>query len=62
MHQDGRFLCRIYQQRPDDCRHYPVDINQMVADECEMLEVRDLHNPQRAQQTLNLLMAESRPS
>ena len=47
--------------RPDDCRHYPVNINQMVMDECEMLEVRDLANPKQAQSKLDKIMSESRP-
>lgn len=56
-----KYLCRIYFDRPDDCRHYPVDIEQMIRDECEMLEPRDLANPNRAQRTLDELMADSRP-
>ncbi len=56
-----RYICRIYDDRPDDCKHYPVTIEQMVRDECEMLERRDLANPKQAQRTLNKLMADSRP-
>jgi len=37
-----KYTCRIYYDRPEDCRHYPVTIEQMVNDECEMLEVKDL--------------------
>jgi Fe-S-cluster containining protein len=55
------YECRIYHDRPDDCRHYPVTIDQMVKDECEMLEVRDVTNPQRAQKELDDLMTDSRP-
>jgi Fe-S-cluster containining protein len=55
------FICRIYDDRPAECRHYPVTIDQMVRDECEMLEVRDLIRPRQAQNTLNRLMADSRP-
>ncbi len=57
----NKFICRIYKNRPDDCKHYPVTIDQMVVDECEMLEARDLVNPKQAQRTLDNLMAASRP-
>lgn len=56
-----RYICRIYDDRPEDCRHYPVTIEQMVRDDCEMLEPRDLANVKRGQWTLDLLMADSRP-
>ena len=55
------FSCDIYYDRPDDCKYYPVTIEQMIKDECEMLEERDLKNPKQAQLTLDKLMAESRP-
>jgi hypothetical protein len=47
---------------PDECKHYPVTIDQMVKDECEMLEVQDLAKPKQAQKVLDRLMADSRPS
>ena len=56
-----KYICRIYFDRPDDCRYYPVEIEQMLRDDCEMLEARDLTNPKQAQRTLDLLMADSRP-
>ena len=56
----AKYICRIYNDRPDDCRHYPVTIDDMVRDECEMLEVRDLAHPKQAQRTLDNLMADSR--
>jgi len=56
-----KYVCDIYYDRPDDCKHYPVTIEQMIKDECEMLEVRDLANPKRAQRVLDKLMADSRP-
>jgi len=59
-HQN-KYTCDIYFDRPDDCKFYPVTIDQMVADECEMLETRDLAEPKKAQKTLNKLMADSRP-
>jgi len=56
-----KYICDIYLDRPDDCKSYPVTIDQMVADECEMLEVKDLVNPALAQNKLNKIMADSRP-
>ncbi len=57
----GVYTCDIYYDRPEDCRHYPVTIEQMVKDECEMLEVKDLAAPKKAQKNLDRLMADSRP-
>ena len=56
-----KYVCRIYYDRPDDCKFYPVSIDQMIRDECEMLEPRDLENPKKAQWELDILMADSRP-
>jgi Fe-S-cluster containining protein len=56
-----KYICRIYYDRPDECRHYPVTIDEMIRDGCEMLEDRDLANPKKAQRTLDDLMADSRP-
>jgi len=56
-----RYTCDIYLDRPDDCKFYPVTIEQMVEDECEMLEVQDLANPKQAQKSLDKVMSESRP-
>ncbi|NDU79953.1 MAG: hypothetical protein G3I11_01185 [Ferrovum sp.] len=36
------FKCQIYNVRPDACRNYPVDREQMQKDECEVLEPEDL--------------------
>jgi len=60
---DGQnvFVCDIYLDRPDDCKYYPVTIEQMIQDECEMLDNKDLLNPKQAQKTLDKLMADSRP-
>ena len=57
----NRYNCSIYLNRPEDCRHYPTLINEMVRDECEMIEARDLINPLKAQNELDLLMSDSRP-
>ena len=55
------FSCDIYEDRPEDCRHYPVDIAQMIRDDCEMLERRDLVDRKRAQKNLDEMMIDSRP-
>jgi Fe-S-cluster containining protein len=56
-----KYGCRIYHDRPEDCRHYPVSIAEMVRDGCEMIELRDLDAPKQAQTALDQLMADSRP-
>lgn len=61
-HDNDKFICRIYHDRPEDCRHYPSLINEMVRDECEMIEVIDLDNPKKAQKLLDKIMISSRPS
>ena len=59
---DGKkTTCDIYEDRPEDCRHYPVDIPQKIEDECEMLEARDLKDLKRAQRKLDEIMIDSRP-
>lgn len=55
------FTCAIYDDRPEDCRQYPVEIADMVHDDCEMLEPRDLVDLRRAQRKLDELMIDSRP-
>ena len=57
----NKYICRIYHDRPEDCRHYPVRIEDMIRDDCEMLEHKDLANPGKAQRSLDDLMANSRP-
>ena len=59
--KQNKYICRIYDDRPDDCKFYPVNIDQMVRDGCEMLEPRDLANPKQAQRALDFLMSDSRP-
>lgn len=56
------FTCDIYHDRPEDCRSYPVAIAQMINDECEMLETRDLADHRAAQKALDKLMQHSRPA
>jgi len=55
------YTCDIYYDRPEDCRHYPVTVEQMINDDCEMLEPQDLAKPKQAQKTLDKLMFDSRP-
>ncbi|PSU34584.1 YkgJ family cysteine cluster protein [Photobacterium lutimaris] len=57
---NDKYTCKIYLDRPEDCRHYPSLISEMVRDECEMIEIVDLENPKKAQQRLDLLMKSSR--
>jgi Fe-S-cluster containining protein len=56
-----KYTCSIYLDRPEDCRHYPSNIDEMVRDECEMIEAIDLSKPKQAQIKLDLLMVDSRP-
>ena len=60
--QQEKYICDIYYDRPDDCKHYPVTIEQMINDDCEMLEAEDLTKPKQAQKMLDKLMADSRPA
>lgn len=56
-----KYSCGIYSDRPNDCRYYPVRVEDMIQDECEMLEPKDLAYLERAQKKLDELMADSRP-
>lgn len=56
-----KYTCSIYDDRPEDCRHYPTHIDEMVRDECEMIELVDLEKPKVAQKKLDKMMADSRP-
>ena len=47
------YSCAIYDDRPEDCRLYPVLISDMVRDQCEMLEKIDLLDLESAQRKLN---------
>lgn len=57
-----KFTCDIYHDRPDDCKHYPVTIDQMIEDECEMSDTQDLDKPKQAQKGLDHIMRDSRPT
>lgn len=56
-----KYTCSIYLNRPEDCRHYPSLISEMIRDECEMIESIDIQNPKKAQTTLDIIMIDSRP-
>lgn len=58
----NKHTCDIYLDRPDDCKYYPVTLEQMINDDCEMLEIRDLRDTKRAQKALDKLMEDSRPA
>lgn len=58
---EEKYSCKIYEDRPEDCKHYPVTIQQMQKDECEMLELTDLDRPRQAQKKLDQMMILSRP-
>ncbi len=55
-----KYTCSIYHDRPQDCRHYPSLISEMINDGCEMLEPADKQNHFKAQKTLDILMIDSR--
>jgi Fe-S-cluster containining protein len=59
-HDKSKYTCSIYLDRPEDCRHYPSLISEMIQDECEMIETIDLQNQKKAQIKLNVLMQDSR--
>ncbi|MFT4712051.1 MAG: Fe-S-cluster containining protein [Candidatus Azotimanducaceae bacterium] len=56
-----KYTCDIYFDRPEDCRFYPTRIDEMIQDECEMIEPRDLINAKKAQKDLDIIMSDSRP-
>ena len=56
----NKYSCDIYYDRPDDCKYYPSTIDEMMIDECEMLEQKDLSNPKQARKALDRIMEDSR--
>lgn len=62
MPNQEKYTCDIYDDRPEDCRLYPTNIEEMERDECEMLEEQDLENRKQAQVKLDKLMDDSRPA
>ncbi|WP_370978459.1 YkgJ family cysteine cluster protein [Agaribacterium sp. ZY112] len=55
----SKYGCSIYHDRPEDCRLYPSNIEEMHNDECEMLEDADLKNKKQAQRKLQIIMSDS---
>lgn len=55
-----RYTCDIYYARPDDCKYYPSNVEEMIADGCEMLEPSDLKDLTKAQAELDIIMIDSR--
>ena len=60
--EPNKYTCRIYLNRPEDCRLYPSLMTEMIRDECEMIESTDITNPRKAQVSLDRLMENSRPT
>ena len=40
-----KYNCRIHDLRPEVCKNFPMDIEQMIQVDCEMLEEGDLEQP-----------------
>lgn len=55
-----KYSCDIYFDRPDDCKYYPSNVQEMINDECEMIEAADLKDKVKAQQQLDIIMIDSR--
>jgi Fe-S-cluster containining protein len=55
-----KYTCSIYLDRPEDCRHYPSSVPEMIRDECEMIEAIDLIDQNKAQHKLDELMSDLR--
>lgn len=56
----NQYHCEIYHDRPEDCKIYPSTITEMIRDECEMLQEKDIKYPKQAQRDLELIMADER--
>ena len=53
------YMCDIYLDRPDDCKYYPSNVQEMILDGCEMIEPADLKNLKKAQAKLDIIMSDS---
>lgn len=56
MEESGLYSCKIYFDRPEDCRLYPALVEDMIKDDCEMIEVRDLTNLNAAKDQLERIL------
>ena len=54
-----KYSCDIYYDRPDDCKYYPSNVQEMILDGCEMIEEADLKDLKKAQEKLELIMTDS---
>lgn len=55
----SQYTCAIYFDRPEDCRIYPANVDEMLIDECEMLEPKDLNEIKLAQVEFELKFKDS---
>ena len=55
-----KYSCDIYYDRPDDCKYYPSNVQEMINDQCEMIEASDLLDLKKAQIRLDVIMIDSR--
>ncbi len=53
------YMCDIYLDRPDDCKYYPSNVQEMILDGCEMIEESDLKDLKKAQVKLDIIMSDS---
>ena len=44
-----QYTCDIYYDRPDDCKYYPSNVQEMINDQCEMIEASDLVDLKKSQ-------------
>ncbi len=54
-----KYSCDIYFDRPDDCKYYPSNVQEMILDDCEMIEPIDLKDLKKAQAKLDIIMIDS---
>lgn len=54
-----KYSCDIYLDRPDDCKYYPSNVQEMILDSCEMIENHDLKDLKKAQAKLDIIMTDS---
>jgi len=55
-----KYSCDIYFDRPDDCKYYPSNVQEMINDQCEMIEESDHVDLTKAQKQLDIIMIDSR--
>jgi Fe-S-cluster containining protein len=54
-----KYSCDIYFDRPDDCKYYPSNVQEMISDGCEMIEASDLKDLKKSQAKLDIIMSDS---